>query len=300
MESEKFITDELKAVRSVILELMEILSDYREHLVLTGGVVPHLLLPPDSSGVYRSTNDVDIVLDLTFLHTLEDDTQDSIHDILFQNLYQQDETKPYRYHKGVWTGTRTIIVPIDLLAGRRYAEADREIHQKVRTVHEIYASPLYGVDIALLSVTKIALNGQLPDGRERHDVPVRVVDLALFPLIKAIAFTDRLEAYRRDPESNHEDEGAKHAFDIYECLSRFPGGLEALAAGIAPHKADPMIQDALSRLYEGFRNLNADGPRLLIREEKYATEPSEVTDFVRQDAFQRVNRLRQLLDEPTK
>jgi hypothetical protein len=295
MEPDRFLTDELRAVRAVILELMEVLSEYRAHLVLTGGVVPHLLLPPDESGVYRSTNDVDIVLDHAFLHTLEDDSQATIHEILMQNLYQQDEKKPYRYHRGIWTGTRTVVVPVDLLAGKRYADEDKAIHKRVRDIQEIYASPLYGVDIALLSTITCPLSGQLPDGRERQDVPVRVVDLALFPLIKAIAFVDRLKAREKEPDGNHEDQAAKHAFDIYECLSRFPGGLTKLAEGITPHLAHPLVQEAVKCLDTAFTSPEADGPRLLIREEKYATEPGEITAFVRQDAFQRVQFLRAAL-----
>src|SRR5207237_8071526 len=124
----------------------------------------------------------------------------------------------------VWTGTRNITVPVDLLAGRRYADEDKAIHKRVRDIQEIYASPLYGVDIALLSVIIHPLSGTLPDGRERQNMPVRVVDLALFPLIKAIACVDRLKAREKEPDGNHEDQAAKRAFDIYESLSRFPVG----------------------------------------------------------------------------
>jgi hypothetical protein len=293
--ADAFLTDELRAVRAVLLELAEILSEYRAGVVVTGGVIPLLLLPPEEGVAYRSTNDVDLVLDLTLLQTLEDDNSDTIHDILFQNLYQQDERKPYRYHRGVWTGRRTVSVPVDLLAGERYRTEDRAVHDRVRATQEIYASPLYGVDLALLAPTEYRLSGMLPDGRERSDVPIRVADLALFVAIKAIAFTDRLRAYRAGAGTDHEDEAAKHAFDLYECVRRYPGGVPALAARLAPHQGNAMVQDALARLRDAFASPTADGPRLVTREDKYADEPEESQHFLRQDAYQRVKRLLDLL-----
>jgi hypothetical protein len=304
MRRDTFLTDDLVAVRSVLLEVTEILSDFRECIVVTGGVTPLLLLPteePDSNGppsFYRSTNDVDLVLDLAQLQYL-DDTSQTIHDILFEHLYQQDEHRPYRYHRGVWISrsSRTIQVPVDLLAGSRYRTPDQAIHARVRQVHEVYASPLYGVDLALLHSETCRVSGNLPDGTPRENVSLRVVDLALFVVIKAIALADRLGAHQTRTEENHEDEAAKHAFDIHECLRRFPGGLDALAARLAPFRSNLLVQDGLTKLRSAFSAADSAGPRLLVREEKYAFEPNVVREMARQDAYQRAKHLFALLDQ---
>lgn len=53
-------------------------------------------------------------------------------------------------------------------------------------------------------------------------------------LVKAIAFQDRLGKHERHPEGEHLYHATKHAYDISECLRRYPGRMEALAERLAP------------------------------------------------------------------
>jgi len=57
-----YSSDQVQAARSVLLELVRLLGEYRDHVVVVGGWVPQLILPAGSIQHVGSI-DVDLALD---------------------------------------------------------------------------------------------------------------------------------------------------------------------------------------------------------------------------------------------
>ncbi|MES2463059.1 MAG: hypothetical protein V4671_20940 [Armatimonadota bacterium] len=293
---DELLPDALRAIRAVLLEIHDIFSDHRHAIVVAGGLTPSLLLPADASGLYRATNDIDLVLDLTLLQAAADDSQPTLGESLLQNLYQQIPGQQFRWERRVWLPNRqkSIAVPVDLLTPVRYGLGgpEQSVRRRVRDVHEIDPAPLKGVDLALLNPVTCLLSGTLPNGIERREnVPIRVVDLALFIAIKAVALDDRLQAHQVNTGEGHDRHAAKHAYDIDECIARFPGGLTALADRLRPYRTLPAVADALQSLAMHFATADSAGPARLVEEERHRFEDSDILAIVRQSASRRVGRL---------
>ncbi|MCX6378791.1 MAG: hypothetical protein NT023_04835 [Armatimonadetes bacterium] len=91
-------SDLLRAIEAVILELANILSDYRDAFVVSGGLALHLLYPPrapqHSTGITSSaeeepyerlTKDVDLILNVLLLEEMFDDRMQAIGELLMEN-----------------------------------------------------------------------------------------------------------------------------------------------------------------------------------------------------------------------
>ncbi len=120
----------------------------------------------------------------------------------------------------------------------------------------------------LLQPRTILLSGLTPGMLPLDDVPVQVVDLAMLILVKAIALQDRRRKHARDSAGDkHRLQAAKHAYDISECLRRYPGKMEALAERLGSlwlaqsGPEQPLIDDALECLRAHFASPTAEGPR---------------------------------------
>jgi len=104
--------DAVDAAKSVLVELVHILGEYRDDMVIVGGWVPPLLMP-DSVGHVGST-DVDIALN----HMAESDgVYARISASLMSNGYVQDESQPFIWFRAVPQGGGVVTVEIDFLAG---------------------------------------------------------------------------------------------------------------------------------------------------------------------------------------
>lgn len=104
--------DEVVAARSVLVELVHLLGEYRDEIVIVGGWVPLLLLP-ESADRHVGTLDVDLALDH---RTLQDASYKTIQELLLGRGYRQG-SQPYIFHRDVPIGERLITVQVDLLAG---------------------------------------------------------------------------------------------------------------------------------------------------------------------------------------
>ena len=102
--------DLLRAIDAVVLELANILSDYRDAFVVSGGLALHLLFPPrgkrhlsgipaateeDPEPFERLTKDVDLILNVLVLDEMFDDRVPAIGELLIQNHYQQETRRRY-------------------------------------------------------------------------------------------------------------------------------------------------------------------------------------------------------------
>jgi hypothetical protein len=257
-----------EAARSVLLELMHILGEYRDEVVVVGGWVPGLLFP-DAADRHSGSLDVDLALNHRTLPTAGYRT---IHQLLAtQGYYQRPDSQPFQYYRNVPLDGREIVVEVDFLAGEYGGTA--RVHRNQRTQDE-QPRKARGCDLAFENPTEVRIDGRLPDGTE-DSVVVRVTSVVPFLTMKCIALD------RRDK--------AKDAWDIYFCLLNYPLGLDMLADEFRPHQNHGLFQEGLAALAAKFHSPSDFGPARVANFEGL-TDLDERA-ILQQDAFQRAHYL---------
>ena len=259
--------DAVGAARGVLLELTRILGEYREHMVLVGGWVPDLLLP-GARPRHIGSLDIDLALDH---RKLTDSGYKTIHDLLTAGGYGKDPIQPFVYKRRVSVKGRSIIVEVDLLAGE-YGGTGKS--RRTQTVQDVRPRKARGVDLALDMSVEIELTAELPDGGT-DSAKVRVASIVPFLVMKGMAIAGRVKE--------------KDAYDIYFCIERYPGGIDALAEAFRPHMSNGLVKEGLSKIASKFTAVDAFGPTSVANFEE-ATDPGEI-DRIRRDAFERVSAL---------
>jgi hypothetical protein len=92
-----YSADQVEAARSVLLELVHLLGEYRDDIVVVGGWVPHLILPLGPTQHVGSI-DVDIALNH---RNLREAGYATIQALLSRRGYEQDPRQPFIFHRTV-------------------------------------------------------------------------------------------------------------------------------------------------------------------------------------------------------
>lgn len=213
------------AAKSVLIELVHLLGEYRDEIVVVGGWVPELLIGSESEP-HVGTLDVDLALNH---RTLSDAGYRTIHKLLVSRGYQQHDEQPFIYYRRVKIGSNELVVQVDLLAGEYGGTEKKHRTQKIQDIRPRKAR---GCDLALELNREVTLEGELPGGG-RDRVQVRVASIVPFLVMKGMALHDRLSE--------------KDAWDIYYCLKNYPGNLDGLAEEFRPHLQDGLVQEGLQK-----------------------------------------------------
>jgi hypothetical protein len=122
--------------------------------------------------------------------------------------------------------------------------------------------------------TQVKIEGILPEGG--LDVAeVRVAGIVPFLVMKGMALHDRLKP--------------KDAWDIYFCVTNYPGGLDALVREIRPHLAHGLVAEGFRKIREKFLSPTHIGPKSVADFEEVTDR--EARDLLQRDAFERVDHL---------
>ena len=261
-----YTADAVEAARSVMLELVRLLGEYRDDMVIIGGWVPDLLLCSTGAKHIGST-DVDVALDH---RKITDAGYRTILEHLTQRGYQQGD-QPFVFCRTVTVGGREIKVHVDLLAGEYGGTAKSRRHQRVQDVTPRKAR---GCDLAFEMSTDISIEGTLPDGG-KDCVTVRVAGIVPFIIMKAMALADRMKE--------------KDAWDIWFCLTYYPGGLDALVEAFRPHLPNRLIVEGLRKIREKFASPEHVGPKWVADFEEI--DDAEDRARLQRDAYERVAHL---------
>jgi hypothetical protein len=258
--------DEVAAARSVMLELVRLLGEYREDMVIVGGWVPELLLPAAQPKHIGST-DVDVALDH---RRITEAGYQTIRGHLLRHGYVEGK-QPFIFLREVQVGGRSITVRVDFLAGE-YGGAGRG--HRTQSVQDMAARKARGCDLALEMNTRVRIGGGLPGGG-LDSADVRVASIVPFIAMKGMALHDRLKA--------------KDAWDIYFCLVNYPGGLDALVQEFRPHLQHGLVVEGLTKIREKFLSPDHVGPKSVADFEELTDQ--EARDLLQRDAFERVGYL---------
>src|SRR5579859_1886490 len=166
-----FEKGEVEAARSVMLELMQLLNAYHDHVVLIGGSVPWVMFPT-AEVPHVGTTDVDLAIDR---ETVQSPDLAMIETLLIQNNYKQSNDKPFIFHRTFEKNGKRYKIQVDLLTGGDSHSVDE------------LAQAVHGCELAFEEPVEIQTNGIFPDG---HQGVVRFLAASLVSFIsmKAISF----------------------------------------------------------------------------------------------------------------
>ena len=253
--------EQVAAARSVLLELMLMLGEYRDELVLVGGWTPVFLIP-DPSKPHVGSTDVDLAIDHT---RVTEDAYETIRQLLLKRGYEQHPGNPAAFRRKVGE----ITVQVDLMSGEYEGTGKNRRHQMVQETHLRKAR---GCDIAFLDPESVTLEGELPEGG-KDTVKIKVASISAFLCMKGHALDGRLKE--------------KDAWDIYYCVREFPGGMDALVEELQAMVRHGLVREGLEKIGQHFASPEHRGPRHVADFEMVTDEESR--EGIQREAYERVN-----------
>jgi hypothetical protein len=252
----------------VLIELTHLLGEYRDDIVLIGGWVPELLIPP---GPKPHVGSIDIDLALNHAKIREANYKRIEELLTARGYYQEPDKQPFIFFRDVPSGGSSIKVQVDLLAGE-YEGTGRG--HRTQDVQGLKARKARGCDLAFDMVREISLEGEIPGGGMDR-VAVRIASIVPFFVMKGMALDERLKE--------------KDAWDIYYCFLAFPGGIDALVEEFRPHLSNGLVREGLDKIAKHFSSINSIGPKFVADFE--AADDPEERERITRDAFERVKAL---------
>lgn len=258
----------INAAKIVLIELIEILDDFREFIVLVGGSVPPYLVP-HVADEYFGTVDIDIAIDpraLTEVAAVELDRR-----LAENGFYQHQDTRPFRYFRDVTVEGETIPVVVDILSGEYGGE---DVGAEYLDIHGVKALRAKGSNLAFEQSRPEKITGIGADGVEK-EINIRIAMLVPFIVMKGMALHDRAKD--------------KDAYDIYFCLKNYKGGIEKVIDEFLEVKHLGRVKDGLEKIAEYFKSPEDTGPRNAAEIQRY--DSIEDRDIIRRDAYELVRKL---------
>lgn len=203
------------AVKSVLIEIGQILGSFKGKFAVVGGAVPWLLLGDNEDMPHVGTLDLDLGLDST---ALGDGEYAHLVDALLGNGYaQREQLKRFQLVRQIEAGDGgpPVDVIIDFLRPK-----DADIVKNVPPLISDFAvQRADGADLAVRFYQMVAIAGPMPHGGTNR-VEVAVCSIPALLAMKGHAIEGR---YKQ-----------KDAYDIYYCIRNYPGGPQALAEDCKP------------------------------------------------------------------
>ena len=265
-----------EAVKSVLLEMGQILGSYRGKFTVVGGSVPWLLLEAEDME-HVGTMDVDIALSAEALG--DGEYARLVESLIAQGYHFREGRRKFQLHRTVPTadGGGSIDVIIDFLMPKD-ASVVKNNPPLVDDFAVIRAS---GADLAVKYFEMVALAGNMPNGGT-NKVEIAVCSIPAFLAMKGHAMQGR---YKQ-----------KDAYDIYYSVRNYPDGIDVLAekcAEILQQESGKLGYDLIN---QKFNVLDGYGPTCVRK----FVEGSGILDGRspeewQQDAFGQVDALMQAM-----
>lgn len=258
------------AVKSVIVEIGQVLGSYQGKFAIVGGAVPWLLIE-DAEMAHVGTLDVDIGLDA---EALGDGEYAKLVESLQGHGYEQNaDLKKFQLVRTVpaQDDGEDIKVVVDFLMPR---EADFK-KNKPPLIEDFAVIKADGADIALKHYEIIKVKADMPNGGT-NAVRIAVASIPALLAMKGFAINGR--------------DKPKDAYDIYYCIKHYPEGLDALVNATAPLLDNKKAVEGYDLIAEKFEELEGYGPTCVRRFLENSESIGEQTpDQIQQDAFGQVN-----------
>ena len=257
------------AVKSVLVEIGQVLGSFKGKFAVVGGGVPWLLLS-EAEMPHIGTGDVDLALDSEALGGGE--YAQLVDALRGQGYHQRENLRRFQLVRTVPVGDGgpDIDVIVDFLMPH-----DAEIAKNtIPLISNFAVQRADGADLALRCYQMVAIDGHMPDGG-RNRVCIAVASVPAFLAMKGYAITNR---HKR-----------KDAYDIYYCVRNFPGGVDALVTATMALLEFETARKGYRLISEKFRSVDDFGPtgvRQFV--EGSDTLGDRTADQWQQDAFGQV------------
>ena len=254
------------AVKSVLVEIGQILGSYKGKFAVIGGAVPWLLLDNEEMP-HVGTIDVDLSLDA---EALGDGEYATLVQALMGHGYQQrDELRRFQLVRQVppLDEGPAINVIVDFLMPR-----DAEIiKNRPPLVDHFAVQRADGADLALHFHELTAVSAPMPGGGT-NTVEIAICSIPALLAMKGHALGGRLKQ--------------KDAYDIYYCIRNYSDGIEALAEACKPLLEHASGAAGYRFIREKFSDIEGFGPTSV---RKFVAETAILGDRTdeqwQQDAF---------------
>lgn len=263
---------DVRAVRRVLVELGQVLGNWRDSFVVVGGAVPWLLLP-DAMPAHIGTLDIDLALNPA---KLANEKYAGLIEMLENKGYERnaDDLKPFQLRRRVPVDVgEPIAVLVDFMLPR---DADI-VSNHPKLIPGFRAIEADGAAIALENSESVTIDGWMVDGR-KNSVELQIATIPAFLAMKGHALRGR--------------DKKKDAYDIYFCVRNFPGGLSALAELCRPLLDHEDARAGFQNIASKFRTAGDYGPTSVRRFLAESSALGEMTPAqVETDAYAQVSEL---------
>ncbi len=260
------------AVKSVLIEMGQILGSFQGKFAIIGGAVPWLLLASEDMP-HVGTLDVDIGLDAEALGDGEYATL--IGALQAHGYAQRAELRRFQLVRkvAVQDGGEAIDIVVDFLMPR-----DAEIIKNdPPLINDFAVQRAHGADLAMRFYQLVAVAGPMPNGGTNR-VEIAVCSIPALLAMKGHALAGR---YKQ-----------KDAYDIYYCVRNYPGGIDALAQECLPLLGHPSGERGFQHIADKFDTLQGHAPTCVRR---FVADTQALGDRTpeqwQQDAFGQVDAL---------
>lgn len=230
-----------KAVKSVLVEIGQVLGSFKGKFAVVGGAVPWLLLDNEDMP-HVGTVDVDLALDA---EALGDGEYVTLIEAMKNAGYEQrtDTHKRFQLVRTVPAadGGPAIDIVVDFLMPR---EADVEKNDPP-LLSEFAVIRADGAELALAFPQLVAISGEMIGGG-RNKVEIVVASIPALLAMKGYALGKRQKR--------------KDAYDVYYCIRNYAEGIEALAQACKPVLAIKEGAKGYAYIKEKFAAFDMMGP----------------------------------------
>lgn len=259
-----------ESAHRVIVEIMNILSEYRDDMLIVGGWVPDLLFPGQD---HVGSIDVDMLLNHL---ELQDSAYENIERVLLRNGYRKHPQNFFSFVKDVVVDGQKYEVDLDILASMYGGTADDKRSQHIQGLKALKAT---GGNFAFeVEAKEIEIEAKRPDGALDFG-KARVISIVPYLVMKTAALG------RGKP---------KDAYDIYFCVRNYQGGVRELSKEFEPYLKHGLILEMKEKLQSKFASPEHAGPVDVAS--FLGLEGEEEIEMRQRDAFEQISALLDLLE----
>lgn len=266
----------------LLLELVEHLKAYKDHIVLVGGWAPYFLLKDAASNLAQQhigSLDADLFLDF---RAIQETAYETIFEILERDGYSQRKDRqgkviPASFEKVVRVeGGGKFPMRVDFLAAEYGGTARSHRHQKAQ---DMLAHKARGSDIARGQNYIREISGQLPN-RARVTLRLKIANEVAVFVMKGITLGQRTKS--------------KDFYDLYMLVKYFKDGPRSVAASVKPFLGNKLVREATAYTRRCFERFDSLGPVTVA--EFFWPSNSEARAVIQRDAFEQLQALLNELD----
>ncbi len=268
-----YVPEVTEASKSVLLETMTLLGEYREAVVLIGGWAPYFLL--DESGkqakpfTHAGSIDIDLAVDP---EKITGEEYKTIVRLMLGRGYSADPELKYRFNRAL-PGLAGPIGVDFMTAQPPSGQGRGHRHRKVQ--YNLPARATAFLEMAFQWNQPLKMSGELPLKGGPVSASFKLASLPAMFGLKGLALGSRYKE--------------KDAYDIYALARYYGGGIQTVIDLLKPHLGDAGLKKGLLCIREKFKHDKDAGPAWVAN--FFSELDEEARAGIMQDSFQTMDRV---------